>query len=120
MRQSDLKLTMKTYMDAAQLQGPVLKAVSALPWRSSSLVGLTGKTASVCLTAKQEAEGANFSALRAHPNFTGRGGSIPSRSKEIPWSRADRHAGTRNGHLNFVISRLCITAWLVVQAILGV
>lgn len=34
MRQSDLKLTMKTYMDAAQLRGPVLAAVRALPWHS--------------------------------------------------------------------------------------
>jgi integrase len=34
MRQSDLKLTMKTYMDAAQLRGPVLEAVKGLPWRS--------------------------------------------------------------------------------------
>ena len=32
MRQSDLKLTMKTYMDAAQLRGPVLAAVALLPW----------------------------------------------------------------------------------------
>lgn len=34
MRHDDLKLTMKTYMDAAQLRGPVLAAVSALPWHS--------------------------------------------------------------------------------------
>jgi integrase len=35
MRHGDLKLTMKTYMDAAQLQGPVLAAVAALPWNQS-------------------------------------------------------------------------------------
>lgn len=33
MRHSDLKLTMKTYMDAAQLQGPVAAAVAKLPWQ---------------------------------------------------------------------------------------
>jgi len=33
MRHSDLKLTMKTYMDAAQLQGPVEAAVAKLPWQ---------------------------------------------------------------------------------------
>lgn len=33
MRHSDLKLTMKTYMDAAQLRGPVAAAVANLPWR---------------------------------------------------------------------------------------
>jgi hypothetical protein len=32
MRHSDLKLTMKTYMDAAQLAGPVGAAVKLLPW----------------------------------------------------------------------------------------
>jgi integrase len=32
MRHSDLKLTMKTYMDAAQLAGPVVAAVAKLPW----------------------------------------------------------------------------------------
>lgn len=32
MRHSDLKLTMKTYMDAAQLAGPMLAAVAKLPW----------------------------------------------------------------------------------------
>ncbi|WP_091058823.1 site-specific integrase [Opitutus sp. GAS368] len=32
MRHSDLKLTMKLYMDAAQLQGPVAAAVTKLPW----------------------------------------------------------------------------------------
>lgn len=42
MRQSDLKLTMKTYMDAAQLRGPVLAAVSSLPW--TSLPGATVAT----------------------------------------------------------------------------
>ena len=31
-RHSDLKLTMKTYMDAAQLTGPVGAAVKLLPW----------------------------------------------------------------------------------------
>jgi len=35
MRHSDLKLTMKTYMDAAQLQGPVIAAVAALPWNQT-------------------------------------------------------------------------------------
>jgi len=33
MRHSDLKLTMKTYMDAAQLVGPVMAAVAKLPWQ---------------------------------------------------------------------------------------
>lgn len=33
MRHSDLKLTMQTYMDAAQLAGPVAAAVANLPWR---------------------------------------------------------------------------------------
>lgn len=33
MRHSDLKLTMQTYMDAAQLAGPVAAAVARLPWR---------------------------------------------------------------------------------------
>lgn len=32
MRHSDLKLTMQTYMDAAQLAGPVAAAVASLPW----------------------------------------------------------------------------------------
>ncbi|HVZ65645.1 MAG TPA: tyrosine-type recombinase/integrase [Lacunisphaera sp.] len=32
MRHADLKLTMKTYMDASHLRGPVLAAVAALPW----------------------------------------------------------------------------------------
>jgi integrase len=36
MRHSDLKLTMKTYMDAAQLQGPVAAAVARLPWHAST------------------------------------------------------------------------------------
>ena len=36
MRHSDLKLTMKTYMDAAQLQGPVAAAVATLPWHRDS------------------------------------------------------------------------------------
>jgi integrase len=36
MRHSDLKLTMKTYMDAAQLAGPVIAAVARLPWNRSS------------------------------------------------------------------------------------
>lgn len=35
MRHSDLKLTMKTYMDAAQLRGPVLAATAALPWNQT-------------------------------------------------------------------------------------
>jgi integrase len=34
MRHSDLKLTMKTYMDAKQLTGPVEAAVKLLPWNS--------------------------------------------------------------------------------------
>lgn len=33
MRHNDLKLTMQTYMDAAQLAGPVAAAVACLPWR---------------------------------------------------------------------------------------
>jgi integrase len=33
MRHADLKLTMQTYMDAAQLAGPVAAAVASLPWR---------------------------------------------------------------------------------------
>jgi hypothetical protein len=32
MRHSDLKLTMKLYMDAQQLQGPGAAAVAQLPW----------------------------------------------------------------------------------------
>lgn len=35
MRHSDLKLTMKTYMDAAQLRGPVAAAVARLPWHTA-------------------------------------------------------------------------------------
>lgn len=35
MRHSDLKLTMKTYMDARQLEGPVEAAVKLLPWNQS-------------------------------------------------------------------------------------
>jgi len=35
MRHSDLKLTMKTYMDAAQLRGPVAAAVASLPWHQT-------------------------------------------------------------------------------------
>lgn len=34
MRHSDLKLTMKTYMDAQQLSGPVGAAVKLLPWNN--------------------------------------------------------------------------------------
>lgn len=45
MRQSDLKLTMKTYMDAAQLRGPVLAAVSALPWHSLPSPSVATKSA---------------------------------------------------------------------------
>lgn len=37
MRHSDLKLTMKTYMDAAQLQGPVAAAVAKLPWHADQI-----------------------------------------------------------------------------------
>jgi hypothetical protein len=41
MRHSDLKLTMKTYMDAQQLQGPVAAAVARLPWhREQSAQGI--------------------------------------------------------------------------------
>jgi integrase len=40
MRHSDLKLTMKTYMDAAQLQGPVAAAVVSLPWWRDSETNL--------------------------------------------------------------------------------
>ncbi len=36
MRHSDLKLTMKSYMDAAQLRGPVAAAVASLPWHQTS------------------------------------------------------------------------------------
>lgn len=39
MRHGDLKLTMKTYMDAAQLRGPVLAAVAALPWNQPAQCG---------------------------------------------------------------------------------
>ncbi len=38
MRHSDLKLTMKTYMDAAQLAGPVVAAVAKLPWNNRSSI----------------------------------------------------------------------------------
>ncbi|MES1195298.1 MAG: site-specific integrase, partial [Opitutus sp.] len=38
MRHSDLKLTMKTYMDAQQLQGPVSAAVARLPWHREPAV----------------------------------------------------------------------------------
>ncbi len=37
MRHSDLKLTMKTYMDAKQLAGPVGAAVKLLPWNQPLL-----------------------------------------------------------------------------------
>ena len=40
MRHSDLKLTMKTYMDAAHLRGPVAAAVASLPWHTVSVVKL--------------------------------------------------------------------------------
>lgn len=38
MRHSDLKLTMRTYMDAQQLQGPVAAAVERLPWHRPTTV----------------------------------------------------------------------------------
>ena len=38
MRHSDLKLTMKTYMDAQQLTGPVEAAVKLLPWNTQPLL----------------------------------------------------------------------------------
>lgn len=37
MRHSDLKLTMRTYTDAMQLQGPVAAAVAKLPWNDTRL-----------------------------------------------------------------------------------
>ena len=41
MRHSDLKLTMKTYMDANQLAGPMLTAVARLPWHQGAPVPKT-------------------------------------------------------------------------------
>jgi integrase len=46
MRHSDLKLTMKTYMDAAQLTGPVGAAVKLLPWNKPE-ASVSGKAAEI-------------------------------------------------------------------------
>jgi len=43
MRHSDMKLTMKTYMDAAQLQGPVAAAVAKLPWHAQAVPAISEK-----------------------------------------------------------------------------